>query len=433
MPSNIPFVGKYRRGTRFKLEFPTLPSFSVQPRRVELIQKQYHHDVLILEFPTTSTSWFSMLKTGVPVNFNWYQEKNSNTFIGYVSHISKDVAASRENVMEIHCIAASFPLKQRVTRVFKNSTVPEAITTICRELGFSYTGENHERRFDQLTMAGHSYWEWMVEHAKKIGYGILVEGTNLSFRPLDKFIDAGVSEVPVLAMSSMLLPANNQFLDRTLDTMTVLHGEHIEAAHALRATKMVGGVDPLTSKTFTSSKKPNKVGVSVRATLNDVLFDEQRTEQVVNNQADAPIVAEGHAHMGRLNMPARIKGQGDPRIAPFKPVYIQGTGDLTDGYWVVKEVKHIMYHVGDYQLEALIVTDGVGKNQPSTIRRTDAGIVGSIDLASKIASGSNRAGILKKQTTQLNTKTAIVRQAAQGYNRTPAVWKQAPATTRKGR
>jgi hypothetical protein len=431
--SNTGFQGKYRRGTSFNVSFPTMPSFSTQPRRIDIHQKQYHHDVLIMEFSTFSSAWFEMLKTGVPVTVSWSQENYKNTFLGYVSHISRDIASQRENLMQVHCVAASFPFKQRTTRVFKNSSIPEAISTICRELGFGFTGENHGRKFDQLTLAGHSYWEWIVEHAKKIGYGVLVEGTNLSFRPLDKFIDTGVSNIPVLTMQGMDLQANSQFLDRTLDKITVLHGEHIEDAHALRANKLVGGVDPLTSKTFTSSKKPNKVGTAVRSTLNDVLFDEQRTEQVINNKADASIVAEGHAHMGRLNMPARIKGQGDPRIAPFKPVYIQGTGDFTDGYWVVKEVKHIMYQVGDYQIEALLVTDGVGKNQQSIVRRTDAGIVGAIDLATNIASSSKTSGAFKKKTSQLNLKTAIVLQAHQGYNRTPAVWKQTNASPRKAR
>jgi tRNA A37 threonylcarbamoyltransferase TsaD len=35
--------------------------------------------------------------------------------------------------MKIHCVGASYPLKQRATRVFYNSSVPEAVEVIAKE------------------------------------------------------------------------------------------------------------------------------------------------------------------------------------------------------------------------------------------------------------------------------------------------------------
>lgn len=420
---------KYRRSTTISVEFPTLPSLSATPRRVDLYQKQYHHDVLVMEFAIPSTLWASTIKTGVPMVFKWSQGVTSNEWVGYVSYISTQHKVGREKIMEVHCIAASYPLKQRITKVFKNKTIPQAVEELVRSHGLNFIGDGHSRVFDQLVLSGHSIWEWIQEQAKRIGYVVIVEGTNFYFKRLDAVLDFKSSSVPVMSYSNSDLTMNSQVFDRTLDYLQVLQGENVEGQAHSRSNKIVGGVDPITAKAFSSKQSPKKSGKALRTSDNDVLFDEYSTSQVVNSHEGAVTAATGAATLGRMTIPAKISGQGDGRIKPFNPVFIMGTGDATDGYWIVKEAHHMFQKIGDYQLEALIATDGLGGGKVSSFRTTPDSIVGTVDLKASLASPKMvKAG---RHGTRLEHKSLVLVEHAQGYNRTPTKWKTSPTPGRK--
>jgi len=416
-------TGKYRRSTTYTVEFPTLPSISAQPRRVEIHQKQYQHDVVLFEFSQVSPLWFDVVRTGTPVSFSWTQGATTKFWYGYVSFVTKNVSSQIDNVMEVHCIGTSFPLKTRVTRVFKNTTIPSAVATIASEFGFNFIGKDNDRVFEQLTIAGHSYWEWMQEQARRIGYGVFVDGMDLYFRPLDELITQGVSTVPVLSMSGTQANLNGQLLDRTLDWFKALNGEYVEDSQNLRTVKQVGGVDPITQQVYTSSKSPKNVGTQLRANVNDVLFSEVRSEQVISDPISAASAASGAANMARMNTPAKVKCQGDPRIRPFYPVLIQGTGPTTDGYWIAKEVKHMFAKIGDYQIEMTVTVDGTGANKISGLRQGTTTAVGVVNLNEALSNNGVNIDASSGQTVRLVTSSFMATDAAQGYNRTPARWK----------
>jgi phage protein D len=379
MANNRVSSNKFRRGTQYSVEFPTFPSLTIQPRRVDLIQKQYHHDVLILEYIATSPLWFDNLKTGVPVMFSWSQGGHTESWPGYVSHTTKVVASQRENVMEVHCVSASYPLKENHIAVYTDMTIPQVVEQICREAGLKFVGDPHPRKFEQLIMAGSSHWEFIREQAKRIGYGLVVIGPTLFFRPLDRLIDQNGGNVPVLSLSQSDQVIRNKFLDKTLDYFKVLNGENIEDRNS-RTVKTVAGVDPYTGKPVTSTTAPNEIGVGLKVGINDVMFSEQRTDQVVHSRVDAKATSEGLAHLGRFNMPAKVKGQGDPRIKPFFPVFLSGTGASTDGYWVVEEAHHMLHGIGDYQIELTVLSDGVGDTNYTALRTEPSSIVGVINI-----------------------------------------------------
>ena len=235
-------IGQSRRSTPWGVNFPTLPSLSKQPRRVELIQKRGRHDVLVMEFTTVSPIWFDVLKTGIPMEFTWKQKSNTGNWIGYVSHVTKTVISQKENVMEVHCVGSSYPLKERATRVFENSTIPEAIETIGMEFGFKVISDVHTTRFPQLVMAGHSYWEWIQEQVQKIGFAAVVDGMTITVRSIDAFIDQQITNTPLLQTSGSDFPTNTQFFDRTLDYFKVFSGENMENSSGhLRSVKHTAG------------------------------------------------------------------------------------------------------------------------------------------------------------------------------------------------
>ena len=409
---------KPRRSTDFQLSFPTMPSLQRKPMKVELHQKQYHHDVLSIIFPITGELWFNEIVTGLPVKFKWSQGSIANEWYGYVSHVSKNVVVQREKTMEVHCVGSSFPLKERTTRTFTDSTITEAAKIIADEYGFAFIGDSHPRRFSQLIMAGHSHWEWLQEQAKRIGYGLRVDGSTMYFRSLDNLIDQDITSIPLLYMGETQSVYRGQFKDRTLDSFTVLKGDYIENTDFLRTEKYAAGVDPLTSQVIGNQSSPKDVGENIKKGTNDVLFKEYRTDQVVGSDLDAVTMSEGAAQMARLNMPAKVKAQGDPRVRPFHPVYVRGTGTLTDGYWVVKEAKHIFQKFGDYHLEMVVVTDGTGGNDVGTFRGRKSPDMNTINISEKLKA-NNQGQVIIPVLSQ--TKTAIL-PSDQGFKQTPAVW-----------
>jgi hypothetical protein len=326
--------------------------------------------------------------------------------------------------MTILCIGSSFPLKQRATRVFVKTSIPAAVRTIVEEYGFNFIGEDHSQIFNQLLITGTSYWEWIQEQARRIGYGIIVDGMNVFFRPVDKLIDMGFSSAAVLSMGDTTAPFNTQYLDRTLDVFKVTNGDNIEDSMNYRTIKNVGGVDPLTGKIVLSSASPVEVGTDIRANVKDVLFSEYRTDRVVTDSASAYLAAEGAAQMARFNLPATVKCQGDPRIRPFGTVYISGTGSLTDGFWIVREAHHMFHKIGDYQLELKIATDGVGETETTPFRsRTDVN-VGTINISETLKTNGIPALFFNLDSVQLVTEANIIKESTQGFNRTPNKWRR---------
>ena len=230
-------LGKDRQSTRFRVEFPTLPTLQVQPAQVELVEEKHMHDLLTLTFSTTRPAWVKLLRTGVPVLFSYTQLGVTRVWTGYVSYTSTQDIGQMKQIMQVHCVGNTFGLKDRVNRVFSRTTITEAVKQLLAPYGFKLQVTPHPVVFEQLTVAGHSIWEWINEHAKKIGYGVVVDGMTFTFKPLDELIQSNVSNVPLMSIFGKFVAITNQQMDRTLDKFRVLNGEHIEAAAALRTVK----------------------------------------------------------------------------------------------------------------------------------------------------------------------------------------------------
>lgn len=389
MPNNVSPVGKFRKGTSYTVEYPTIPTIKIQPKELILTQKQKSHDVLVLNYFGTSLKNSKLLKTGVPIKFSWKQGSRKMEWLGYVSSVSRKAGTQKSKPMKVYCVGSSFVLKQRKTKTYKNKTIPEVAAIIAKQNKLRFVGENHTRRFPQLVISGHSQWEWLHEQANRIGYAMYVQGTNLVFRPVDKLIDEFSSDAPLYQMWSPAIPKQFSQVDRTLDSVDVMVGENIEYFGSSRGTKQVGGVDPVTSKSFTARKSPTSTGSAVRSSVSATLFDDFRTEQVANFSIDAKDAAEGAAQLARFNLPAKAMGQGDPRVHPYRVLFVEGTGEQTDGFWLVHSVVHKMSFSGFYNVELTIAIDGTEQNKKNAKRSQDKGIKGRINLKQLMATQSS--------------------------------------------
>jgi hypothetical protein len=248
------------------------------------------------------------------------------------------------------------------------------------------------------------------------------------FKKLDKLIDQSFSNTPVLGMFSADIPSGAHVLDRTLQSFNVLHSEHVESSKDLRAVKTVGGVDPLTGQMFISTKSPTESGTGLRQATNGTIFTQHMTDRVASSVEASEVLVDGAAELARFNMPATAKAQGDPRLRPYGTVYVQGTGDSTDGYWVVMEVRHMLHQVGDYEVDLKLATDGTGDTSQTAFRKRSPDGLGTVDLNYALNQNGKVANNFSYSSVKLISPTSIVRQGDQGAARISTTW----TSTKKG-
>lgn len=429
------YSSKHRRGTSFKVVYPTLPNVTTVPHSIQIKQSMGTHDIAILEFRNTHEGMFKSLKTGVPLQITWSQGGLSRTLYAYVSHVSKEAVAQKKNYFKVYCVGGSFPMKKRSTNVYKKKTITQVAQEIAKEHGLRFVGENHPRRFDQLAIAGHSQWEWLQEQANRIGYGIMVDGLNLVVKPIDKLLNQSISNAAVMSIFDATIPMGSLFEDRTLDFFEVLNGENIEQGNELRTVKSVGGVNPMTGRSFSSKKDPKGAGKNIRKNVSDSLFEETVQSQVVNDSVSALQAAEGRAQMARLNLPANVRGQGDTRLKPWAPVRISGTGEETDGVWVINTVTHFLGSLGTYFVEMTVSTDGLGRSSVKSY--SDSGSVGrgttagTIDVSLALNNQNVKVSPTSVRLSSKNGRNGVAVESKQGFKRTPTVWKASSVGPRR--
>lgn len=456
--SNPQAAGKYRRGTQFRVVYPTLPTIKAQPLEVLLFQQQKKHDILTIEYKSTSLKNARLLKTGVPVKFSWKQGSRKMEWIGYVSSVERKSGAHKAVPMKVYCHGASFVLKQRKTKTYKNKTIPEVAARIAKQNKLKFVGDTHSRRFAQLSISGQTQWQWLHEQANRIGFAMYVQGTTLYFKSLDNLLDKQSSDAPIFQMWERNVPVNLDQLDRTLDYLEVMTGENIEDESPNRTKKQVGGVNPITGKSFTAKTSPKDSGKAIRKSLSDALFDEFNSEQVANTKNDAKNASKGAAELARFNLPAKAYGQGDPRVSPYRLIYVEGSGKQTDGHWVVRKVIHKFNFRGSYSVEMSVATDGTDENVKNPKRNSEKTIVGTVNipqLMSKAQAFSANGDSLSVNlaveqgaggygkwsldsfvsgTSRLSVASPILNQINnQGFERTPSVWQTvSPTATSAG-
>ena len=413
--------GKKQKSTVLKVSFPTIPSFERQPQSVVIYQKPYSHDVMTLNYNAISDFWFENIATGIPVQISIRQEFREYTWNAYVSHISKNVVGRLDAEMYVHVVGATYPLKEQATRTFTEMTIPGAVERIAREHGLIAVVDSHPVVFPQLTLAGHSYWEWMAEQAKRIGYALWAENTTIHFRKLDSMVNREATSSPLLYFENKFAPPYSQYRSRTLNKFTPLKGDNIETfGGTKRRIKMSAGFDPVNSAATSAQFSPKDAGQGLRQNLSDVLFSEYRSDQVVQSDNTANQISQGAASMARFSLPAKINCLGDPRIHPFAPVRIQGTGTETDGLWVFNEATHTIRSNGMYEIDGTVLTDGTGSNYVTSLRPDIDWEDGTINFQEAIknsgVSGTKWGSELVYQQIAYSPKEG-------GYLQSPARWK----------
>lgn len=418
--SNSPLV-KYRRGTYYSVEFPTLPSLTVLPAEVDLYQEKFSHDVLELVYPVESQVWSNLLKTGTPIVFTWYQGIRKKIWTGYVSHVSTQSAVQRKKEMKVVCLGASYNLKQRANEIWKNRTVTEVAQQIAKKFKLKFVGEPSSKRFEQLALSGQTYLSWLGEYAQKIGYAFYIDNTTMYFRPVHTLLKDMASNAAIMALESSGPPAGAGGWERTLDSFTIKKGDYFDGVAAQHTKKTTSGVNPLTGKRISNTASPTQGrAADTRNARRGPLFEEYSLE-VVHNSAFSKSTAKDLAFAARFVTTAKLRGQGDPRIKPYSAVFVAGTGSDTEGYWTVNKVHHIFTINGLYEVDMEVATDGIGPNTGDLFRKATGVGQGTIDIESLVENASAGRDPYTAPSVLVN-KRLVPKETDQGFNSNPGYW-----------
>lgn len=406
-----------RYGNTFQVVFPDFPGFVQPPYSITLTQHVGHHDIVELFYNMYSTNYVKTLATGVAVQVNWANDNVAETFIGYVSDVKYPTTSAIQKHLKVVLMGASYPLREKVHKIWKNVTASEAATEIAKANNLMPVVTQSDIRLPQISFTGHSQWQKLQELAKRVGFACQVRGVELHFHPIDVMIDKSITVMPVMSFLDPTVNPMNQFASQTLDGFETVQTDAGSFNGNDRATKVVGGVDPITGKMYKTTSSPKTVGKNLRQKTKDPLFFDIDTSVVVTDGLTAQSLSNAKANLSRLSVPGYGFGQGDPRIAPWRTVEVRGTGESSDGYWIVTKAVHTMNADGKYTVEFNCATDGSGANLTSAVRPSNAGSVPTVDLNDAITTGANLVTRYKLSDTQ-----PMISQSSTGYKILPRRW-----------
>jgi hypothetical protein len=407
-----------RQGSGFTVSYPDFPGFTTVPQNFRLYQEAGKQDIIEITYPYSDSFYTKVLKTGVPLEVKWRNDSVSGEFFGYVYDSSPRTAQGMNRRVVVRGIGASLGLKQGEAKIWTNKTVTEVVEEISKKFKLKPNITPHPLRLSQITMTSHSYWEKIQELARKIGYVSQVSGTDLYFHPIDNMINQFMTVVPILSFEEAETREYSGPVSHTLDTFLPKVGDLSSGGTYSRKDKVIHGIDPLTAKSYTTTSSPNEVGKKLRSSTKDSLFKEVLSSSVSASPAVAKMIAEANANLSGFSILAEGTGQGNPNIAPYRTIEVNGTGSITDGYWVIKKVDHFVTWDGRYSVEFTCMTDGTGRNKASAFRPLTASTIPVRNIAHELTTGVSS----KPTSTRISAPATMVKETQSGYKITPRRW-----------
>lgn len=316
------------------VDFPTLKS----PRSPLIIwsasikQNRYTHDMGKIVFRDWNLP-DKIYIPGTPLAIKLINNGITKVIPGYINHIRKTQTTGKR-FTELVFVGASFRMKQKTQKVYKNVTVSQVARQIAKKYRLAADITNHKRVFPQLAQHGESDWEFLTKCAKKAGYLFRVDGITLVFKPIDEDYTFLRNQAPTFTMAD-----SAKMFGSTLYSFVPIIGEHTPFPESTKASKAYKGINPITKKihSITNPKSKTKRKISKPA-----IFDSFDTDTVVPSFDIAKSHAEAFSEMNKFPYRGEAEVFGTPDIIPGSPVYFTGIGSEYNGYWIALSVEHII-------------------------------------------------------------------------------------------
>jgi phage protein D len=322
-----------------------------------IYHNRYEHQVAVIKFRDWGLQ-YDFIETGTPVVIT-YGITHKETMYGYVHHLSAERTVNN-SFMEVTFIGASFPMKQASQAVYRDVTADQVVDSIASKYGFATYVKPHPRVWPQLAQAGETDWEFLVTLAKKSGYSLRVQNTELYFQPMMEEHTYGRLTAPVFT-----LRGPGQTSGWTMYEFTPFIGESLRYEDAEKGAVSVSGMDSVNNETLSFTKQDRNR--TTRQISNPDLFDRFATNVVVVDYETAK--HEAAAADERNSFPYRAEAVliGDSTVRPDMPLFLDGLGQTYSGYWTALEVCHKFVEesrgVHTYTTVVTVGTDSLGDSK----------------------------------------------------------------------
>ena len=314
------------------IQFPTLDMPLSKSAEFNHSHARYEHEIIKVYFSDWAVQYQSMT-SGTPVTVNLSGVGSSRTINGYIHHIQPDISPEK-NFVEVTIIGASYLLKQESQQVWVDVTADQVVADVATKNGFSYNAVPTQRVYDQISQAGRSDWELLVDLAKQNGYSLKADNTTIMFQPLTQ-------EFTDLRAQAAYYKMNGLDTKKTgIYSFKPLIGDSIPYENIKKASVAIGGVNRETAVDHVNTNQ--KMITTTRTTVSPLVFDTYQTSvvaptfQIAKFESDAADERNRYAYRGTATL------QGSPTLLPDAPVYLDGLGPSYSGFWTVLSVNHYL-------------------------------------------------------------------------------------------
>lgn len=324
------------------------------PKTFCLNEQEFSHTILDMEFWGGDVTSISLL-SGTPILANFGRAPYMRVFYGYVNHVGRinnQLSKDREgrNSINITCVGASWPLKNKASMVSTGLTNTQIISTIASQFNLGqfvvpftmYTGTSKSQ-------GGLSYWEWMVQLMQEIGYTLYCDGIQIVAKPRQTNPNnlTALSAVYDYSANPAGLPVFNPVM-----------GSNSPQGGQLR-TRVNAGIDMQTLQpyvnTVVGSNTPSLLGV-VQETPPFTEINQMTTRSV----AESATKLQGVAQANQFYLTATAIGPGVPETAPGQLIYVCNANGSQNGLWWVCAAEHHMTEQ-TYTMTLQLGRDSIGQ------------------------------------------------------------------------
>lgn len=337
---------------------------------MKIYQAEQQHDMAIATVRGEDAS-LPEFKTGTPclIKYGWMPNQ-IETFYGYINHTSPPYhrvvnMAPSSVFMDVVCLSASFVLKDAFTQWWSNVQASSVVAAVATNNMFSSLVENDDPVWPRIANPGNSAWTFLVGQARRLGWLLACNKTNLRFLSSDRAIFQGSPSMATFWSRDAAPNINYE----TINTFTVLQGETLQEPGHTRANRVLSGLDLSTGNTFTINNDGSSVdAASLGAQSTAPFFVQYERQMVSSNQIQGHDQLEFETQRNRFHIQARARVSGDTTVVQGVPVSLNGLGPVNSGVWYVQEVIHEL-RVGSYVMDLYLGRDSSGD---SGKRRTNA-------------------------------------------------------------
>jgi len=350
------------------VRFPTRPTAKANLIGVEVLQREYAHEVCALNLRNTPTA-NATFREGTPVEVQWgFYPRNYAKFVGYVLHAKpKEDREKRTSLAQVVCIGATYYFKDSNQRMFLHHRGETVVAAIAADAHFDAVYDDSATVWPMLASPGLTDWQFLVKVAKQRGATLIARNTALYCYDPVKYLLDQIDGWPVI-----------KFTDTDGGPVHIARSEAVigsgETTQPFRIHD-VTFIDPTTKAVVHATENLS------REHLADVQYLPTFTQHVhtpATSQSLAQAEANALGLQHRFNQKLKTRIPGRPKMVAGGGVVLSGYDNETDGLWFVSEVRHEVnteVHPATYWTNLVLLRDsrsktGAPAQPPRAVRRT---------------------------------------------------------------